>query len=439
MTEQKQSDRNQKVLSEIAVLVAARKYRSFTLRVEILKPNHFVTACISFDHRTVEESDQKILDYPHAILASFTCDVQMWLDFATRLADGRFEFAGIAVPTALSYSDTTDELYLGEQASRPRKCFLFSQTGNEQLYSSKPLVAVGLPPFANLADASARYVHEIPVAHNQTLYERTLVIALPQPSKIRLVEWLPGELRVRLIDNALKGHQLDIFYWQPTRVAEAQSIPKLSSEHNLAVPSGTTTIAGHLLAPDGVVVQSFVLHSPYSFIGEAKSALSIEQQVRADISAGESDIREMKTFFNPEENTVMRNRVLHSCIAFANTAGGHVYVGVEDNGELSGNGKLSKTMKKAKPPDSARTLSAALRKYVVENTRPVIEVAAAEVKIGSEWIVRLKVEPSLQMVTTHTNDVFIRAGASNRKPSADWLEARAARYGSRLPTGEPWN
>jgi hypothetical protein len=439
MPEKVQVEPEEEAFRELEELVAARKYRSFTLRVEILKPNRFVTACMSFAHDQVNKSEQQLFDYPHALLASFTCDVDMWLDFALRVINGELEIAGIQIPAHLSYSNTSEELYLGQRSNQPRKTFWFSQTSTEQLYSNKPLVAPGLPPFANLADAAARYVHEIKVAHNQTPHERTLVIALPQPSSLGLVEWLPGELRVRLLHD-LAGHQLDIFYWQPNRVVAAQSLRTLSREHSVPVPSGTTTIAGHLLGPDGVITQSFVLDSPYSFIGEATSALSIEQQIRADIRAGESENREMKAFFNPDENTVMRDRVLHSCIAFANTIGGSLYVGVEDGGDLSGNGKLSRTMKKARTPaEGARALSATLRKYIVENTRPVIEVEAAELKIGSEWIVRFKIEPSPQMITTHTNDVFIRAGASNRKPSADWLEARTAKHRPRLPNVELWN
>jgi hypothetical protein len=437
MPEQMQLDQEQRAFRELEELIAARKYQSFTLRVEILKPNRFVTACMSFAHDQVTESEQRLLDYPHAILASFTCDVDMWLDFALRVINGELEIAGVQIPANLSYSNTNEELYLGQGSNQPRKTFWFSQASTEQLYSNKPLIAPGLPPFANLADAAARFVHEISVGHNQIQYERTLVIALPEPSKLGLVEWLPGELRVRMLHD-VADHQLDIFYWQPNRLAAAQSLRTLSREHSVPVPSGTATIAGHLLAPNGVIAQSFVLNSPYSFIGEAESALSFEHQVRADILAGESENREMKAFFNPDENREMRDRVLHSCIAFSNTAGGNVYVGVEDDGALSGNGKLMRTIKKMRTPEEgAREMSAQLRKLILENTRPVIEVEAAAIKIGSEWVVRLQVQQSSRMVTTHSNDVFIRAGASNYKPSAEWLEARAARRGPQFPTFEP--
>jgi predicted HTH transcriptional regulator len=159
--------------------------------------------------------------------------------------------------------------------------------------------------------------------------------------------------------------------------------------------------------------------------------------VKADILAGENDIREMKTFFNPDENSTMRDRVLHSAIAFANTSGGNVYIGVEDEGELSGNAKLVKAMKKPTPEENARDLSTKMRKYIVENTRPVIDISSDEVKIGSEWVVRLRIEKSARIITTHMNDVFIRSGASNRRPSAEWLEARAPGHGIQLPAIQP--
>jgi hypothetical protein len=100
---------------------------------------------------------------------------------------GKLDIAGILPPADLSYSHTNDELYLGKNVNHPRKTFSFSQPAVGQLFSSKPLVAIGLPPFANLADAAARYVHEIAVAHNQTPHERALVIVLHSLQRLALL------------------------------------------------------------------------------------------------------------------------------------------------------------------------------------------------------------------------------------------------------------
>jgi hypothetical protein len=423
------TERTLSALDEIETLIKASRYEHFTLRVEALKPNHFVTASLQFHHGKISESKQQFHQYPDALLASFTCDIKMWRDFATRLINGHFEVAGTELKENLEFAEASEQLYFGEAIKNPRKTFSFSHNNPGQLYSPKALVALGQPPFANLADASARYVHEIPVPHNQIPYEKTFVVVLPNQSKIAIVEWIPGELRIRLRPEAHAGHQLDVFYWGQNRVIHTNTLSKFELQDVLSVPSGTTNIVGHLVGPSGTIVQSFVLQSPYSFIGDEKAAVSLEQEVRADILGGENERTELKTFFNPDDNFTMRDRVLHSSIAFSNTGGGNIYIGVEDDGGLSGNSKLVKAMKKTPPAESARELSMKMRKYIAENTRPVAAITSSEIKVGEEWIVRLEVDKSDQMITTHMNDIFIRSGASNRKPSSEWLQAHTSQVG----------
>jgi len=139
----------------------------------------------------------------------------------------------------------------------------------------------------------------------------------------------------------------------------------------------------------------------------------------------------MKAFFNPDQNKEMRDRVLDSAIAFANTSGGHIYVGVEDHGELSGNSKLVRAIKaSATPEECAGEVSAKLRKFIIENTRPVVEVSTVEIKIGTEWVVRLSIQQSQQIISTHANQVFVRSGASNRNPEPSWFAGRGVSYQS---------
>lgn len=105
-------------------------------------------------------------------------------------------------------------------------------------------------------------------------------------------------------------------------MAESRTIKNPTKDLTVGVPRGSTTVVGHLLTPASTIAQSFVLQAPNSFVGKAGSSLSYEQQVRADILAGESENREMKAFFNPDLNKEMRDRVLDSAIALANTSGG---------------------------------------------------------------------------------------------------------------------
>jgi Putative DNA-binding domain len=433
-TEQTQPDRNAAALNEIAALVASRTYHSFSLRLEILRPNQFVTARMEFHEQTCSRKEPEVFRYQEVTLVSITNDVEAW-QIARQLITGELEVFGIKLPCVFSYSGRQEEPYLTEWSPYPRDCFRFvGPAATQQPYSPRPLLKIGLPPYANLADAAARFVHQSHAAHSQITELNTFLITLPTKREIALAEWLPGELKVKFVPHNLPEYQFDLFFWGPVSVRESQSIKSPPKEVSVPVPYGTTTIVGHLLAPIGVVAQSFVLRAPYTFVGEATSSLSHEQQIRADILAGESENREMKAFFNSDQNKDMRDRVLDSAIAFANTSGGNIYVGVEDHGELSGNSKLVNTIKKgATPEECAREVSAKLRKYIIENTRPVIEITALEIRIGTEWVVRLGVVPSTQIVSTHTNHVFIRSGASNRIPGPDWFSQRYAVAGSDSP------
>lgn len=428
-TKQIQPDRNTAALSEIEAVVAKRGYRSFSLRLEILRPNQFVTARMEFHEQPCSRKDPEIFEYPEVILASLTNDVEMW-QIARQLIEGKLDLFGVKLPYAFSYSGRQEELYLTEWSTCPRDCFRFVGPAAQEPYSPRPLLEIGLQPYASLADASARFVHQSRAAHNQITEVNVFLIALPTKREIALAEWLPGEVRVKFVPNSLPEYQFDLLFWEPARVRESQSIKSPPQMVSVPVPSGTTTVVGHLLAPDGSIAQSFALRAPYTFVGEATHSLSLEQQIRADILAGESENREMKAFFNPDRNKEMRDRLLDSAIAFANTSGGHIYVGVEDHGELSGNSKLVSAIRKgAVPEECAREVSAKLRKYIIENTRPVLEISAVEAKIGSEWVVRLSIGRSQQVVGTHTNHVFIRSGASNRIPEPDWFSQRQGTAG----------
>ena len=96
---------------------------------------------------------------------------------------------------------------------------------------------------------------------------------------------------------------------------------------------------------------------------------------------------------------------------------------------------MSTIKKGAKPEECAGELSAKIGKFIIENTRPVVEISNLETKIGTEWVIRLTVEPSQEVVGTHTNEVFIRSGASNRKPEPSWFSHRQLSPGGLSFTG----
>jgi hypothetical protein len=96
-TAQIQPDRNTAALAEIEAVVAKRAYRSFSFRLEILKPNQFVTARMECHDEPCSRRDPEIFRYPEVILASLTNDVEMW-QIARQLIEGKLDLFGVKLP-----------------------------------------------------------------------------------------------------------------------------------------------------------------------------------------------------------------------------------------------------------------------------------------------------------------------------------------------------
>ncbi|ABF40667.1 putative transcriptional regulator [Candidatus Koribacter versatilis Ellin345] len=416
----------QSVLDELSVGITANGYRSLNLRVLLENPNKFVTGSLTFSENSFRVSDPEIHKYNDATLISVVSDVEMWRDFLVRMLTDNFSLFGTEIPLSLAFSQSQPDTDLNSDISSPRFAYHFDLNNRYYHQTRGTLMAIGRPPYASIEDASARFVHQLKSRTGGILHEGRLVVSLPTKPLIASAEWIPGELRIRFHEGLQPRYQLDILFWTGASVIESQSHSSLGRDFTSAVPKRTTRITAYLIRDDGNVAHSFELRSPYTFVGEKTATLSLEQLVRADIAAGESEIREMKAFFNPDGNTEMKTRVLHTTIAFANTQGGTIYIGVEDNGEFSGTPKLRGVSSKRVPSECAKDISKKLRKLIIENTRPVVEVQANEICLSGDWVIALSVGKSTEVVSTHRNVVVIRAGASNRLPDPKWFEQRKA-------------
>src|SRR6266702_5908430 len=65
-------------------------------------------------------------------------------------------------------------------------------------------------------------------------------------------------------------------------------------------------------------------------MGKPKPMAQGLQQLRTDLAGGETDTIEFKPFMEPKSTT--ESDFVRTVIAFANTHGGRIYVGVDDDG-----------------------------------------------------------------------------------------------------------
>jgi ATP-dependent DNA helicase RecG len=118
------------------------------------------------------------------------------------------------------------------------------------------------------------------------------------------------------------------------------------------------------------------------------------ERVRASILQGESHFREFKTAFSgppgakqPRDASAIRKDIAEALVAFANADGGEVFIGIEDDGEITG------------VPHS-ETVVQSLFNADTSNVMPNTPLAAwkARVDVDGKLIMMFGVEKSLRFI-----------------------------------------
>jgi ATP-dependent DNA helicase RecG len=126
--------------------------------------------------------------------------------------------------------------------------------------------------------------------------------------------------------------------------------------------------------------------------------MTTEAEVLAQIAAGEDQFREFKRAIdNPES-------IAGELVAFANTDGGRLFLGVDDDGAIVG------------LPDPAQTLQT-LTNICRDRCRPPVIPGFEQVALSGQTIIVLSVEPALNRqkpYSTQGGRFFVRVGADKK-------------------------
>lgn len=108
--------------------------------------------------------------------------------------------------------------------------------------------------------------------------------------------------------------------------------------------------------------------------------------------------------------------VLQTVVSFSNTFGGRVYVGVEDDGTVQGESELRK-IGQAGEKQALASMVKHIGKVIRDKIKPVPDFDVDPVAVFGSPIVVVSVRPGEDApYATSDNDVFLRKGATNRKP-----------------------
>lgn len=146
--------------------------------------------------------------------------------------------------------------------------------------------------------------------------------------------------------------------------------------------------------------------------------LELVERVKADLAAGEGEQIELKPWVRPRDHK--ESEIVKTIVAFGNTRGGRLYIGAKPTGIPEGRSALHKALptKNGTAPDEVEQAAREwLREVLQERLRRPPPVEDRVVHVHGEPILCVVVERGSETpYATIENDIFIRKGASNRRP-----------------------
>lgn len=339
------------------------------------------------------------------------------------LAKGSIEVGGVSIRAAFSEFTLARELGSYNNVSGwPEWRACLRSTTRRRDYPQVDVIQFGLPPYRNAAHASNDWVHRQPrrTDANALLFPGELVMALPD-SRGRLLraEWIGGTLKVASESRSADASALQLqvrFVGDVER--PVQMLTPCPPDAEVAIPAGTESILVYLVHREaGLLAERSVGAYDRQRQRPSVEVVTLEAEIERDLAGGESEYVEFKPFVkvqDPKEDELER-----SLVAFANSRGGRLYVGVTDEGLPLGARALKDVVKDGADQKSALSVLARRLETVIADRikpeRPVFQVHELEYKGFPLLMVR--VDQGAKAYSTAREAIYVRHQANNYRAS----------------------
>lgn len=279
-----------------------------------------------------------------------------------------------------------------------------------------PLVRMGQRPFASWSEAVAAWVWpEDGRGRHGCQHYGELVCILPDTrARLSSADWTPAGLSVKVEANV----DTDLLEIQPVAYTFERAYP-LEAKQGLApawkVPDEATELAVYLVLGDERLGAA-ELRAQWDHYSLRPNPLDPVEQAIRDLERGETDEIEFKKFIRQSDQK--ESEIVRTMVAFANSGGGRLYLGVRDDGTVQRSGELfaaANTKKQGSVPED--NLAERVRTLAREKIKPVPEVGVKVISVHGERIIVATVEAGTRgPYSTEANEVLIRRGATCRRP-----------------------
>jgi hypothetical protein len=306
--------------------------------------------------------------------------------------------------------------------------------------SGKALITPEAPYFPEIDTAACAWL-PFPVYHGHSDSRNDQVIfLLPETRAFIANASLSGNGTIDITVAGTEAGRIKLLvkgaHWRGKRIDHIHELV-VNGKATLTVPTDAERIEYYLIDESGLVYD-FHREDQYSRLGPGRSKLatvrrSLADQVREACFTDEGLHVEFKPFIAPEQKlgtpdqkTKLRE-IVKTVVAFANTEGGRLYLGIEDDCTISGiNSELQswiyETFGNRGIDDSAiANYLSALKSRIKEAVSGDTLAQLAHVRMGDAIVVIVEVPKASRRPLTIQDDyyLYVRIGNKTRKLSPD--------------------
>jgi hypothetical protein len=285
-----------------------------------------------------------------------------------------------------------------------------------------PIVARGHIPYNNIVHAVNSFVWGKSREKSRTddcIHEDSnLCFFIPDyRGRIHSIDWRKEWLNLE-IDSYLKSKEMELqtIQYHSNAGYEFHSIP-FSQERKMQVPvrASTTFLELYFICGEEILDFQNLARPGDSFDLNHYDALS--RKSKEDISNGESDYVEFKPFIKKSKIFPKMHEIIKTVTAFSNTHGGSLYLGVDDHGVPMGEEKLLQASHASSLDEGIQVQVEQAEKYIRNKISPTPDFRIDWLEFQGERIVVITVQKGKNRpYSTFENDIYIRKGATNKKP-----------------------
>ena len=285
----------------------------------------------------------------------------------------------------------------------PAKMFQLVQNPAPQLvHPVGPLVTKELPLYP---DVSSLLKHQIGHEVQGTVFTHNLVVLVPN-YQARITDVQVGmhsiSIQTETHPSAKEGPVLKIFAMAGEMVQKESSLSSGQQTYEVPLQTRPDSWEVALLGHDGEFLDS---RSPYmaSVQSHTRSFTILDvEAIRQLALEGESETVEFKM---APHNDAGREDLVETVVAFSNTAGGVILVGVNDNGQIEGAGAVAER-------DS-------LLSMIRDRTAPPLAPTVRQVTVDDKPLYVIEVSPGEDKpyLLAGKGIAYVRVGSTDRPPT----------------------